>query len=389
MTETNESPRDELEDRLLEQSLREVLKGESPPDLTERITMALEVECKETICERDSQGEHPTRRFRWVWTVVGIAATLLIAVGLLLPSVQSARESARRMASNNNTRQLGLATHNYHDVHKNLPAMRAGTSEIYKQLDTSAGIAAAHDSRDDPSVPRTRLERKVVYNASFAFAVTDFDNISERVTSLVETHDALIARSTLDADPGRPRSQTWTVRVPVARYGAFVEAIGSLGELQSKNEESREVTAEYFDLETRIRNKRVEEERLLKHLAESTGKLDEILTVEREISRVRTEIEQFEGQFQVLQDVIALSTVTLTASELQSFIPPDSPSFGIEVQRAWSGTITTVVDVLKGIVLIAVAATPWCLVIGPPVIVIGWLWRRMRRGTGRRPRTDQ
>ena len=140
MTETNESPRDELEDRLLEQSLREVLQAESPPDLTERITTALEAECKETICERNSLDEHPTRRSRWVWTVVGIAAALLIAVGLLLPNVQSARESARRLVSDNHLKQLGMASHNYHDVHKDMMPLFARVGQ---------GLPSPYYIRDD------------------------------------------------------------------------------------------------------------------------------------------------------------------------------------------------------------------------------------------------
>jgi Ca-activated chloride channel family protein len=56
---------------------------------------------------------------------VGIAAALLIAVGLLLPSVQSARESARLAEANNLVRQLGLTPHNYHDVHKGLMPLYA------------------------------------------------------------------------------------------------------------------------------------------------------------------------------------------------------------------------------------------------------------------------
>ena len=110
--------------------------------------------------------------------------------------------------------------------------------------------------------------------------------------------------------------------MPVDRFDAFVGQVSRLGEVRTSHVGSQDVTEEFFDLEARIRNKQEEEKRLLKHLADSTGKLEDILKVESELSRVRGEVEQMQGRLRFLANRADLSTVTITATEWKDYTPP-------------------------------------------------------------------
>lgn len=236
------------------------------------------------------------------------------------------------------------------------PEMKDATPEM--ALTDSSGSVAVSDAAL-PMPTEAAIERKIVYTADVDIVVELFDQVPSRVTDLVEKHGGYVATSNIRGRPGSPRSGEWTIRVPVGNYDEMLVAAQELGEVRSVRTDSEDVTAEFYDVEARIRNKEQEEERLRKHLEDSTGKLEDILNVEREISRVRGEIEQLEGRMRVLKDLTSLTTINLRVDEIKDYVPERNPTYMIRVHRAFSGSIAALVVAAKASSIAIVAAVPW------------------------------
>src|SRR5262249_34757937 len=167
----------------------------------------------------------------------------------------------------------------------------------------------------------------------------------------------------------------------VDRGSGFVGGASRVGEVEASHIDSQDVTQEYYDTEARIANKQKEEKRLQKHLDESTGKLEDILAVERELSRVRGEIEQMQGRIRYLTNVSALCTVTITATEIKNYTPPVAPTFATEIGRTFSASLVNLARFGRAIVLMVVAITPWLPLLVLVFLAFVWL---LRRGRARR-----
>lgn len=220
--------------------------------------------------------------------------------------------------------------------------------------------------------------RKIVYTAYMDLVVENFEQVRSQVDELVAQYGGFVADSNFQGSSGSSRSGKWTIRIPVKQYGDFLSAAADLGELESQRTTSREVTEEYYDVEARIRNKQREEERLLKHLEESTGKLEDILNVEREISRVRGELERLQGRMRVLQNLTELTTVTLHIREVKNYVPAQAPTFLTRISRTFDGTLESLLMTGQNLVLVIVASGPWLVILGIPFGLLITLIRRRR-----------
>ncbi|MDG3007431.1 DUF4349 domain-containing protein [Paludisphaera mucosa] len=258
------------------------------------------------------------------------------------------------------------------------PAPAAGPAMMGGMMGMAGQAQAKSEAAPPTAAAPAGVTRKVIYDATLDLAVDKVDPVASKVVALVGSSGGYIAEENMSGSPGANRALFWRLRIPVDRFDGFVEAVKALGELEQFNRKSQDVTAEFYDIEAHVKNKKVQELTLQKILEERSGQLEEVLKVEVELSRVRGEIEQLQGRMRVLEALSSLATLTLTLRERDRFEPPAPvvADFPTQVARTWHASITQLVDVGKGLILFAVANAVWA-----PFWIVGLLvaWIGVRR----------
>lgn len=207
------------------------------------------------------------------------------------------------------------------------------------------------------------LNRKIIYNTSIGLVVQDYAKFESELPALVNAHGGFVASNNTNRRYNDNQSGDWVIRIPVAQYASFLGGIDALGFAENRNENAQDVTEEYVDIETRIKNKQALESRVLGILEDRSGKLNDILEIERELSRVREEIERMEGRLRYLKERTSLATVTIRCREQQEYVPIAAPTLGSRLGQAFSGSISTMQFVAANVLVLFVAVLPWLVIL--------------------------
>ena len=189
--------------------------------------------------------------------------------------------------------------------------------------------AAPSPSGDAQDFPVFNSERQVISQASLTVEVEDVGTAITELRAFVESVGGFIEYvSTTDGpQPGRGSA---TIRVPAEQFNHTIDRIEAFGEVLGQSLGQTDVTGDAIDLAAQLRSERSAEASLLKLLDRAVS-VSDVLTVERELGRVRANVERLQGQLDFIERSVALATITVTFA-----LPPDptasAPSASLRIE---------------------------------------------------------
>jgi chaperonin cofactor prefoldin len=167
-------------------------------------------------------------------------------------------------------------------------------------------------------------DRKVVRSGDLVVSVDSPENASPEVERLVKDAGGFVERSTATRE-----SNVWlNCRVPAPKLDQIMDAIANLGEEERRSVSAADVTEQYSDLETRLRNSLVLRERL-QQLLKRASDVEDVLAIEKELNRIQSEIETMQARFDRLKSEVEQSALSVNLQRKRILGPLGYAAYGL------------------------------------------------------------
>jgi uncharacterized protein DUF4349 len=236
-------------------------------------------------------------------------------------------------------------------------------------------VAAARTPTASPaSLEPMWAAQKLIRAASLRIEVDKVEEAIAKAEGIAKEVGGLLAGAEASQQGEGDQSATLMIRVPSDRFDEAVRLLRPLGKLKHEEMSTQDITKEYTDLETRLRVKRQTEQRLRQLLLERTGKLSDVLEVERELTRVVEEIEHLEGERRYYDQRVAVSTIVLDLYERGAVLSAGA-IWG--VREAFRDALAALSISVALLIYLVTFLTPWLLLAATGWWVV-WRVRRLR-----------
>ena len=250
----------------------------------------------------------------------------------------------------------------------------------------TTGAGAPPASTPSVSVPTVQQPagRKLVITMTVGVEVANAAAAVDKVIALADAHGGQLYNSNLDLTDPVTASGDLVFKLPPDQVEAFLTGLDpGIGRRTGLQGNTADVTKQLTDLDAQILTAEASVDRVRALLA-SAKDLNEVITLENEVSTRETHLEELRAQKSNLEGAVAQATITvhLTTAPKEAAPPPPAPKkkdkgIGAAFKDGWKGFVAMV----RGIAIFVGYTAPFLVIFG----LAGLIWWRINRRRGPRP----
>lgn len=231
------------------------------------------------------------------------------------------------------------------------------------------------------------VDRKIIKSAYLGIETLEFEVMTNNLEGKVNLIGGYIESSDIEGISRKDRGNNsptrrahYEIRIPSKKFEQFINEVDGLGNLITKEIGGEDVTSQYFDTQARIKSLTIQEDRLLSIL-EKAERLQDIIELESELSRVRYEIENYTGTLKRLDNMVNYSQVSLDVYEVKEIkdTEPDPETLGERIVQAFKESLKNLREFFENVTVFLVAALPYLVIIIPLLWIIWMLISKLMK----------
>lgn len=214
--------------------------------------------------------------------------------------------------------------------------------------------------------PELEGKRYVILHARLTLEIEEMEAVAGTIQERVKELGGYLASLEYYELRNERRAGELSVRVPDDKFDYFLESLEGLGEVKNQHVYTDDVTMHYIDLEARLKNLAAQEEKM-RELLDKAQTVEEILLVEKELGRIRGDLEAMTAEFKHLRERVRYSTVEIRLQEKDprtTEIAGGFDSFGKRIGRLLSLNTNRLFKGFSSFLVVAIGSLPILVPLG-------------------------
>lgn len=251
---------------------------------------------------------------------------------------------------------------------KKAPKEMSSTDEILTDQFISADYEVAPQASSAPAKTRDadqtsktlQSDRKLIKNGALSFETSNIDETKKQIENLCRELGGYISTENRHSYTNKLQYDQ-VLRLPADKFDSFIEKLEAKSyKIEDKSINTQDVTEEFIDVEARLKTKRDLELRY-RELLKFAKTVEEMLSIENEIEKVRSNIESMEGRLTYLKNQVSFSTMNLSYYEITGHDFGFGSKLASSIRTGWDNLLLVVVALVNVWPFLLLLSVAWAL----------------------------
>lgn len=328
-------------------------------------------------------------KFKVLSTIAAAFLIVIISVSMMIDFLGNNSKMGKRANYETQEAPMQMAS----ESKPSQPELDRGEASDYStSYGTDSNRSESIKLTVEGNAKQSKLEnRKIIDEAYVELDVEDYDEVFNEIIDYIKFLGGYIENSESGYQHNKFREEKeplkrgyLRVRVPSDKFEDAIKYIDSLGIIKRKNLTGRDITEQYYDIENRVKNLKIQEERL-REILRKAEKVEEILMIENELRRIRTEIDQNTSVLKKWDSLVALAKINISLNEVEVLNKEIKNVDKSIFEKSKEGFITTVNSIIKlfeKTIIFLITILPIIILISILLVIAYFLYQKYKYRRG-------